>query len=372
MAGKVPVQGAREPRGSREPWDPGARSGEPPVALSERQTAVLRALVAAYIGQTEPVSSRTVSHLLPVHLSPASVRNTMAELTELGLIEKPHRSAGRVPTEQGLRVFVNRLLERHDLERYERCRLADAFGDTPEPDALLRVASRLLSEGTHQLGFVLPPRPSRVVLQHVTLVRLSSSRLLAVLVGQGGVTRELVLEDEGRGDQAELDRIAATLNRIGAGLTLEELRERVVQEATALRARADRLLDRAFRTAQRIAAADGLGPSDLVIATRLALLDQPELRDPRFLRDLFAAVEACEKLVEVLDKMLAARGVQVAFGAELDDPELQRLALVAAPYGDPSRPLGLLGVIGPSRMDYARVIPLVEYVSELVTEKLTA
>jgi heat-inducible transcriptional repressor len=339
--------------------------------LSERQTTVLRALVAAYIGDVGPVGSSTISRLIPVSLSSASVRNTMAELMELGLIEQPHPSAGRVPTELGLRVFVDHLLDRHGLGPYEKRDLAGAFAEAA-PQAVIRVASQLLSERTRQLGFVLSPRVDRLPLRHVSLVRLSRTRVLAVLVAQAGSTRQLVIEDDGPSDQVELDRLAARLNDWCVGHTLTEVRTRVAREASALRAHAGRLLERALRLARSSVDADPVEVDDLVIATRLALLDQPEFRDPECVRQLFEAVEARATLVRVLDKMIQAPGVQVAFGGELEEPELRRFALVAAPYGERSRPLGLLGVIGPSRMDYARVIPFVEYLSELMTGKLCA
>jgi heat-inducible transcriptional repressor len=290
---------------------------------------------------------------------------------ELGLIEQPHRSAGRVPTELGLRVFVDHLLDRHGLGPYEKRDLAGTFDDAA-PEAVVRVASQLLSERTRQLGFVVLPRVDRLRLRHVSLVRLSRTRILAVLVAQAGGTRQLVIEDDGSSDQVELDRLAVLLNDWCVGHTLTEVRARVAREASALRAQAGRLLERALRLARRSFEADPVAVDDLVIATRLALLDQPEFRDPERVRQLFEAVEAQAVLVRVLDKMIQAPGVQVAFGGELEEPELRPFVLVAAPYGERSRPLGLLGVIGPSRMDYARVIPFVEYLSELMTGKLCA
>lgn len=342
-----------------------------PPALTQRQEVVLRAVVAAYVGEAAPVGSATLAHLLPVSLSSATIRNTMAELTELGLVEKPHASAGRLPTERGLRLFVDQLLGPRRLEDWEKRAIAERVAPA-DPEGLLRTASQALSEHTRQLGFVVVPRLERIVLRHLTLVRLSSERVLAVLVSQTGVAYRRVLEDDGAGDQHDLDRIAAALNERVAGRTLAELREVVAGEASALRSLAQRLRERAACLATQALAPDGADPGDLLIATRLALLDQPEFRDPERVRGLFEAIETRERLIAILDQMLAARGVRVAFGQEIGEPALRHCALVASCYGGADAPLGMLGVLGPSRMDYARVISLVDYLSQLVTQRLRA
>jgi heat-inducible transcriptional repressor len=349
----------------RENETPGKRN------LTARQARVLRAMVMAYVGEASPIGSGTLSHLLPMSISSASIRAVMAELTELGLVEQPHPSAGRVPTERGLRFFVDELLDPATLAAHERRTIAYSV-DEAEVDTVVHVASQLLSERTHQLGFVVAPRIDRVVLQHVSLVRLTTERVLVVLVSQAGAAYRRVIDEPGAADQAELDRISAMLNERVIGRTLREVREVLASEASELRRRADRLLARAIDFGSRVLAAEDGEAVDLVIETRLALLDQPEFRDPLRVRDLFAAVETKERLLEVLDCMLEAQGVSVAFGDEVDEPALHRCALVASRYGGADAPLGVLGVIGPSRMDYSRVIPLVDYFSRVMTEKLTA
>lgn len=338
--------------------------------LSDRQAMVLRATVTAYLGEGVPIGSTTVSHLLPMSLSSASIRNTMADLAGLGLIEKPHASSGRVPTELGLRVFVDELLDPGDLAAYEKRSLAWSV-DEASPDDLASVASALLSERTRLLGFALPPRIEQAQLHHVSLVRLSTERLLAVLVGESGVAQRVVVERGRPEQQRELDRMSHILSERVAGRTLPQVRAALAHEAHALRDEADRLLARAIDLGRRVLAESPVDPADLVIATRLALLDQPEFQDPRRIRDLFAALEDRERLLDIIDQVLAAGGLRVAFGAEVGEPALRHCALVVTPYGgDP--PLGALGVIGPQRMDFGRVIPLVGYLSGLVTEKLNA
>lgn len=342
-----------------------------PPALSPRQGTVLRAVVAAYVGEAAPVGSQTLARAMPVQLSSASIRNTMGELTRLGLLEQPHTSAGRIPTELGLRVFVDALLEEEAIPRTDDRTFAGSLGDL-EPDALMRSACELLCARTRQLGFALPPRLEREPIRHVSLVRLSSEQVLVVLVSQSGVAHRRVIEEHGSGDQTALDRVAGEVNRRIAGRTLAEVREVLHREARQLRSQADRLRARAIRLASLALAPEGLEEADLVIGTRLALLDQPEFRDPERVRALFEALETKERLVVILDKLLAARGVQVAFGCELGEPSLLPFALVTATYGDALAPLGMLGVLGPSRMDFARVIPLVATLSRLVGRRLAS
>jgi heat-inducible transcriptional repressor len=350
---------------------------------------VLRAVVAAYVAEATPTSSRMVSHLLPVSLSSASIRNTMAELSSLGLIAKPHASAGRVPTERGLRQFLDHMLEAGDLAEYDRRSLQSSFELAPS-DGVMQLASQLLSERTHQLGFAMTPRIERMRMRHVSIVRVATDRVLVVLVPQAGPTRQRIIEEPGSGDQAMLDRMATQLNEHVAGHTLGELRSSLLRELRALRSEARSLMARSLSLGLRVASQADAGDPDLVITSRLEVLSQPEFNDPEKIRGVFAAVETNEWLVAVVDRLLADRpeAVRIALGADLEEPGLRDCALIAIPYGGtglsgpgaeesedpasagPGAALGVLGVIGPSRMDYARIIPLVSYCSQLVTEKL--
>ena len=273
-----------------------------------------------------------------------------------------------------MRVFVDQLLDRGSLDAsnvgpWDMRSIAFSV-DEANPQSLVSVTSQLLSERTRQLGFVVAPRLERVVLRGVSLVRLSSERLLVVLVSQNGSAHRRIIPDTGLWDSAELDRIGALLSERMVGRTLIEVRRALVEEANALRQRADELLSRAIELGRRAVSVDD--DVDLVIGTRLALLDQPEFNDPQRIRDLFGALETKGRLLEVLDRMLETGGVSVAFGDEVDEPGLRRCALVAAPYGGEGAPVGMLGVIGPVRMDYGRVIPLVDYLSQVISNRLSA
>lgn len=402
------------------------------LSLSERQAMVLRALVSAYVGHAGPVGSASLAPLLSTPLSPASIRNTLGELHGLGLIEKAHASAGRVPTVEGLRLFVDRLLEVGDLGPHHQ-RLLDREFDGIDAGEAPRQASQILSQHTRQLGFVLAPRVEHLSLASIHLVPVSSGRILAVLVARNGAVIERVVDVDPPLSPRELERVRALLVERLAGGTLAALRRRLEAERASLRGEADDLLRRAWALGLEACRATSTTPAEaLVIATRLALLDQPEFADPERIRGLFAALETNERLLTLLTRLARGEGVgpgvglSMSLGVELGEPALRDCALVVRPYGAsdglPEHPaeagaqdaggassttrarsgvapidhragfggtpaagaggdgdlesgdefLGVLGVIGPRRMDYGRVIPLVDYCSRLVTRKLRA
>jgi len=345
---------------------------------------VLRALVAAYVGQAGAVASTALSHLMPTSLSPASIRNTLAELHERGLTDKAHASAGRVPTALGLRVFVEHLLEVGALGPHHQ-RLLDREFDGVEAGETPHQASHLLSAHTRQLGFVVAPRVEHLRLRTIHLVPVSEGRVLAVLVAENGGVIERMLQGVAPISSRELDRVRGVLAERVDGRTLAGLRGLLEREQEGLRGEADALLERACSLGLAACeASNALGEDDLVIATRLALLDQPEFSDPERIRGLFAALETNGRLLELVRELGDAdsgeQGVALAMslGVELGEPTLRECALVAVPYGRSSgageerESLGVLGVIGPQRMDYARIIPVLHYCSELVTRKLLA
>jgi len=334
-------------------------------------------VTTGFLFDPSPIASATVASLLPGKISSASIRSTMAELTDMGLLEKPHASAGRVPSERGLRHFVETLLKPAELGAWDRRVLSEELDALRALalDTALRRATDVLSSHTGQLGFALAPGIGSVAVRHLSLVRVSSERVLAVVVSGTGHAHQIVIDEplRGPGDQAELDRIAALLNGRVAGSTLAEIRRDLSLELERLRHVADDLALRALELGLRICS-EAEDEVDLFLATRLALVDQPEFQDRGRIRELFAALETQEQLVEVLDRILSADAVSVTFGEDLGDVGLRRCALVAAPYRDALTGAleGAVGVIGPSRMDYGRIIPLVGFCSQLLTEKLHA
>jgi heat-inducible transcriptional repressor len=341
------------------------------MELSEREQTVLSALVRAYVGEAGPVGSTRLSHTLPVKLSSASIRATMTHLMDLGLIEQPHTSAGRVPTEAGLRLFVDQLLEHPEVGPWQQRAIRRELGGAAS-DASLQLASDLLSQLTRQVGFAVLPRLDRVALRHLSLIRVSSERVLVVLVSRAGVTYQRFIRDSDFGDQRALERLEAELNRRIAGHTLPALRGILEDERAALRDRA-RVRLRAMSATVDELEREARVEADVLVAGRTPLLDQPEFRDPERLRGLLEALETRETLLAFVDRVLESRRVAVTFGGEVDAvPELRNCAVVSAGCTGGGEPLGLVGVLGPSRMDYPRVVSLVELLSELVSEKLAS
>lgn len=348
---------------------------EPP--LSDRQAMVLRALVSTYVDRASPVASQALAQEMPTPLSSASIRNTLAELQESGLVEQAHASAGRVPTPLGMRTFIDHLLEPRDLGIDDQ-QLLDRALEGVDTTETPRLAAQALSDHTRQLGFVVPPRVEHLPLRTLHLVPISSGRVLAVLVAENGGVIQRIVPHEEKLSRRELEQIGRILAERVAGRTLVGLRRCLEAERERLRGEADDLLRCAWTLG--LGACDGEAGEDLVIATRLALLDQPEFSDPERIRGLFSALETNERLLDLLrqiaqsDRGAVRVGLSMSLATELGEPSLRDCALVAVAYGSPADhgALGVLGVIGPQRMDYGRVIPLVSYCSELVTRKLLA
>jgi heat-inducible transcriptional repressor len=345
-----------------------------------RSRKILHALVSEYIATGEAVGSRTITRRHGIDLSPATVRNVMADLEEIGLVRQPHTSAGRVPTERGLRVFIDSLLRVRSLSAEEKEQIAirvqlDGAGDL---DEIMRETSRLLSELSRHTALVLTPRPEANVFEHIEFVRLRPGELLAVLVTTTGQVHNRLVSLDGiswrpgeRGapgeplEQAELERIHNYLNGLLSGLTLEQVRQKVLSELGREKNDYDQLVARALCLGA--AALPESSTVELLVDGKANLLDHPAHDDREKMKALFRAVEDKQLLLRLLDKTAAADGVQVFLGAETKLVELADSAVVSVAYGTEGQPFGALGVIGPARMNYSKVIPLVDFVARLVS-----
>jgi heat-inducible transcriptional repressor len=328
--------------------------------LSPRQHVLLRALVEEYITTAEPVASAQVVRDRSVSISSATARSVMAQLTELGLLTQPHTSAGRVPTALAFRHYVDSILCESSGPNAEldatAAALASALAESAgQVEALLRRAADLLSESTGQLGFFMAARPAHVILRHVHFVRLSSEKVMALLVSERGLVQSRIFE-ECETDSRELERVAAGLSEFIAGFTLEQARTRLTDALERDRSRRGRLWPKVLALGAMSVAG---GPdANLYLADKVHLLAHPEFVDEK------------ERMIHLLDRVLQAEVLEVSIGAEIDDPDIRECALVAAPLGD-SPALGGLGVLGPVRMPYGRVIPLVRSLSTLVNRYLS-
>jgi heat-inducible transcriptional repressor len=321
--------------------------------LPPRLVEVLLAVLRGYVESGQPVGSREALDQSGLAVSGATVRSAMAELMELGLLEQPHTSAGRVPTDAAFRLWVDQLL--HD----PLAAGALPRGLAREPLESRRRAVDVLTEVTGQLGFCLSLESERLRLEQLRLVRVSSERVMALLVTEGGGVRTRLL-DERELDARKLERISSALSRLVAGLSLEEARTRLEREIEGDRAQSDALW-------RKLVALGRLGlevalESELYVGDKTRLFDQPEFEDGQRLRELLRALDEKERMLALLDKVLERGELRVVIGEELGDPGVARCAVVAEPIGPAPLRSGL-GVIGPVRMRYDRVIPVVRYVS---------
>ncbi len=335
--------------------------------LDARARQLLRSLIEQYLSGGEPVGSRTLSRSAGLEVSPATIRNIMADLEDAGLLASPHTSAGRIPTPQGLRLFVDSLLEVKPLQGADRARLARGLEQVPgDARELAAGASALLSAMTQFVGVVTVPREDELPLQQIEFVVLPGERVLAVLVFAEQHIQNRILQLTRRFDGAELERAAAVLNRGFAGLTLAQIRVRLAQELNA----ADGALRAALGSSAELAAsAVQRGPElapQLFVSGQANLLGMQELDDRRRLRELFAAFQEKRELLALFESCAAAPGVRVFIGEESGFAPLAGCAMVTATYAAQGRVLGSIGVIGPTRMAYQHVIQVVQTSADLL------
>lgn len=342
--------------------------------LSRRARKILQAVVSEYLQSGDAVGSRTVTRRHDIGLSPATVRNVMSDLEEMGLLEQRHTSAGRVPTESGLRFFIQSLLKVRGLTPREKDEIrARLTGPTSED--VLQSASRLLSEITQHAAVIVAPDPAMARFGHVEFVPMRDGKMLAVLVTVDGRIENRIIMAPGVIDAARLERIHNFLNMTLSGLTLDEVRARVQRELGDEKHRYDEMIATALRLGeQAFAPAPGEGRSaDVVISGQANLVDPEAAADKvRFdrMRELLRALEDRALLIQLLDRTKSAEGIQVFLGAETAHAALSESSVVAVPYGAEERPIGAIAVIGPMRMNYGKVMSIVDFTADLLGHML--
>lgn len=338
--------------------------------LNERARHLLKRLVHYYIQEGQPVGSRTLSRMLDRELSPATIRNVMADLEDMGLIVAPHTSAGRIPTARGYRLFVDTLLQIQPLEKAEISRLREQLTHDLNEQHMLTQASNLLSEITHLAGLVMLPRYNAQVLRHVEFLPLAQQRVLVVLVLNQQEVQNRVIQTSRDYSESELQQVANYLNDAFAGQDLNDARNNLLREVQDTREHLDQLMQMAVEMAEKAFAAEQDKDGDLLIAGQTNLMDIAELSDIQKLRELFSAFNQKQDILHLFDQVLDARGVQLFIGEESGYQSFGDCSLVTAPYQLDGEVLGVLGVIGPTRMPYERVIPIVDLTAKLVSSAL--
>lgn len=337
------------------------------MMLDERSRLLLKALVERYIADGQPVGSRTLSKAAGLDLSPATIRNVMSDLEELGLVASPHTSAGRVPTPRGYRYFVDTMLtvRRSELPAIEALPTPATLA-AEQPRQVISQAAQLLSQLSHFVGVVRVPRRP-VVFRHIEFVRLSERRVLVILVSPDGDVQNRILHPTTEFTQDQLQTAAHFLNAHYAGLTLDEVRERLRHEVDALRGEIAGLMVKAVEAGSEAAQND-----EVVIAGERNLLEVDDFaRNMDNLRRLFELFEQKTQVMRLLDVSSQADGVRIFIGGESQVVPYEELSVVSAPFEVDGQVVGTLGVIGPQRMPYDRMIQIVDITAKLVGSALS-
>ncbi len=337
--------------------------------LGRREREVLRAIVHDYIQTGEPVASQPLLARHGLECSPATVRGVMADLEALGFLEKPHASSGRVPTQEGYRLYVDSLLKVRPPSATDRERIERMAQEAGAVESLLGGAAEALHSLSRHAGVVSLPRPLSDPTRHIEFVRLRDDRAIAVFVSEAGlVTNKLLQLDFPVGD-AELERAGRYLTAKLETVPLSGLREAILSDMRADQSELHGLLAQALRLAEQTFSAP-LEGAGVVVEGRESLLETPEFGDVRKARALLRAFAEKDRILRVLDRVLSATEVQIFIGAESDLASLPDVSVVAAPYARGGQVLGALAVIGPTRMNYARVIPLVDLAAREISRAL--
>lgn len=337
--------------------------------LTERAQLLLKNLVERYIRDGQPVGSRTLSRDEQVGLSPATVRNVMADLDDLGLIHSPHTSAGRVPTIKGYRLFVDNLLTIKPLNRGTVSSIQKQIGDSIDPNRLLASASRQLSEITSMAGVVMLPKREVAALRQVEFLPLSSRRVLVILVLNEREVQNRIIHTSREYSTAELQQIANYLTQLCAGQDMRQARERLLREMDEARSGMNRMMTDAIEMAAQAFTTES-EEKDYLINGQTNLMSYADMGNMERMRKLFEAFNQKRDILQLLDQSLTANGVQIFIGEESGYEVLGDCSVVSAPYKVDDRVIGVLGVIGPTRMAYDRVIPIVDMTARLLGNSL--
>jgi len=336
-----------------------------PGGLGAREREILKSVIRAHIVTGTPVGSKALSLGTGMDLSPATIRTVMAELEERGLLVQPHTSAGRVPTDTAYRLYVDHWMGAQRVVPAQAQAIDEALRTRRDVAELLEEASRQLSRLSHHVGVVLAPELRRIVIEHLEFVRLDRNRVVAVLVDRTGVVHNRIVEETDVSDQEELDRVGRWLTDQFAGHTLQQMREDLLRRVSEDRAAYD-----LARKAVEPAAGDAEG--ELFVEGMANLLDEPAFADLDRMRAILKTLEEKTRLVELLGRVLDGEGVQVVIGSENPLPGLSDCSLVTSTYGAGDRVLGTVGVVGPTRMEYARTVALVDHLAKVLTRLLSS
>jgi heat-inducible transcriptional repressor len=338
--------------------------------LDPRAREVLREIILQHISSGEPIGSRTLAKCGKFQLSPATIRNVMADLEDLGFVHQPHTSAGRIPTDRGYRFFINHLMQSRSLTLREREAIDEEVRHASEIEHVLHLASSVLSKLSDQVGVVFMPTLLQFAIRSMDFILVADNRIMCVIVGSNGVVVNKVIETRIVFTRDELEKIGRYITVEFGGCTLDVIRRRLIRMTEKERAQRDEMMQKTI--ALGIEAVNDVAPfeHELYVEGAASILNKPEYADAASLRKTFLALQEKEKLVEILESCLSADGLQILVGSESDFTQVHNFSIVARRYGSTSAPLGMVGIIGPMRMEYARMAPLVDYLSRALSRKI--
>ena len=339
------------------------------LMLDKRAQTLLKTLIERYIAEGQPVGSRTLSRHSGLELSPASIRNVMSDLEELGFIASPHTSAGRVPTPRGYRLFVDSLLTVRPLADADLSEIEGAI-QPDQPQRLISQASQLISQLTHFAGVVISPRRKEPRIRQIEFLNLSEKRILVIIVTESGDEQNRILFTQRAYNSSELTEAANYLNQNCAGLDFAQVKKRIHDELHQLRTSMTDLMSAALDASGQAISETS---AQYVISGERNLLEVADLSsNMNRLRELFALFEQKTSLVQLLDIGNRADGVQIFIGGESGIAQLDECSVIAASYEVNGQVVGSVGVIGPTRMAYERMIPIVDITAKLLSSALSA
>ncbi len=336
-------------------------------SINDRAQHFLKVLIERYIREGQPVGSRTLAKDAGMELSPATIRNVMADLEDQGLITSPHTSAGRVPTVNGYRMFVDTLISLQPVDQQSIQRLQGELGEKDAPQNLVATASRFLSGLTHMAGVVMMPRPDQVIIRELQFVHLSDMRVLAIMVTNQGEVLNRIVETSRLFSRAELEQASRIINDHYSGMELEAIKSRIIREMEAHQQNMDKLMREALTIADKaLQDEDEEQAQDYIVSGQTNLMDFDELAQLDRIKMMFDAFSEKQEILHLLDRCSQAEGVQLFIGEESGYGPLDKCSVVTAPYEMDNTVVGVLGVIGPTRMAYDRVIPIVDLTAKML------
>ena len=342
------------------------------IQLSDRTLSLFKALVEHFILDGHPVGSRTLARDSKLDLSPATIRNVMADLEDLGLIHSPHTSAGRVPTVKGYRLFVDSLLRMDRLEHTDVERIAREFNMGGNVQELMERTSSMLSEITKLAGIVMLPRVEHKALNQIEFISLTDNRVLVIMVMSDKEIQNRIILTNRQYSQSELQQVSNYLNSVYSGKELHMVRKELLKELEKMKQDVTNLMQTAIEMAQQAFSQPGTSRDDYVLAGQTNLMNLAELNDMDRLRKLFDSFSRKRDILHLLEQAIQAKGMQIFIGEESGYDVLDNCSIVTSPYEVDGQILGVLGVLGPTRMDYERFIPIVDITAKMLGSALNS